>query len=291
VLRVERGRGHASAGIVTLHIDAHQHFWRYSPRTHAWIDDLMAALRRDFLPADLEPLLRDAGFDGCVAVQAQQDVAETEWLLALAEEHSFVRGVVGWVDLRAEDVRQHLRRLASHTKLKGVRHIVQSEPDDRFMLRPDFMRGIAALAEFGLAYDILIYARQLPGAAELAAAFPEQRFVVDHIAKPRIREHIAAWALGVAAMSRHGNVSCKLSGMFTEVDWSAWSPEDFAPYVEVVLEWFGPERLMIGSDWPVCTLAGRYGDVLQVAMRHVARLSPPDQAAILGENAAQFYRL
>jgi L-fuconolactonase len=277
---------------MTMRIDAHQHFWRYSPRTHAWIDDSMAALRRDFLPADLEPLLRDAGFDACVAVQAQQDVAETEWLLALADEHSFIRGVVGWVDLRAEDVREQLRRLASHAKLKGVRHIVQNEPDDSFMLRPDFMRGIAALAEFGLAYDILIYTRQLPAAAELAAAFPEQRFVVDHIAKPEIRErHIDAWARGVAALSRHPNVCCKLSGMVTEADWNAWSPEDLAPYVDVVLEWFGPERLMIGSDWPVCTLAGGYDDVLKVAMRHVARLSPRDQAAILGENATRFYRL
>jgi L-fuconolactonase len=275
-----------------MRIDAHQHFWRYSPDTHAWIDDSMAALRRDFLPGDLEPLLRGAGFDGCVAVQAQQDVAETEWLLALADGHPFIRGVVGWVDLRADNVREQLRRLASHPKLKGVRHIVQSEPDDRFMLRPDFMRGIAALAEFGLSYDILIYARQLPAAAELAAAFPEQRFLVDHIAKPEIRERrIDEWARGIAALSRHRNVSCKLSGMVTEADWRAWSPADIAPYVDVVFEWFGPQRLMIGSDWPVCTLAGAYDDVLQVAMPQIARCSAQDHAAILGETAARFYGL
>ena len=275
-----------------MRIDAHQHFWRYSPRTHAWIDDSMAALRRDFLPSDLEPLLRDAGFGGCVAVQAQQDVAETEWLLALAAEHSFIRGVVGWVDLRAEDVRDQLARLSSSTKLKGVRHIVQSEPDDRFMLRPDFMRGIGALGEFGLAYDILIYARQLPAAAELAAAFPEQRFVVDHIAKPEIRERRTdAWARGIAALARHPNVWCKLSGMVTEADWGAWSPDDIAPYIDIVLEAFGPDRLMIGSDWPVCTLAGAYGHVMQVVIQRIARLSPREQAAILSENAAQFYRL
>lgn len=275
-----------------MRIDAHQHFWRYSPDTHAWIDGSMAALRRDFLPPDLEPLLRDAGFGGSVAVQAQQDIAETEWLLALAEEHSFIRGVVGWLDLRAEDVREQLRRLSSNAKLKGVRHVVQDEPDDRFMLRPDFMRGIGALAEFGLAYDILIYPRQLPAAAELAAAFPEQRFVVDHIAKPEIRERRTdAWARDIGALSRHRNVWCKLSGMVTEADWAAWSPGDLAPYIDVVLEAFGPERLMIGSDWPVCTLAGAYGDVLQIVIERIARLAPQEQAAILGENAAQFYRL
>jgi len=275
-----------------MRIDAHQHFWRYSPGTHAWIDGSMAALRRDFLPADLEPLLRAAGFDGCVAVQAQQNVAETEWLLALAEEHPSIRGVVGWVDLRADDVQEQLGRLAAHPKLKGVRHIVQDEPDDRFMLGPDFMRGVVALAEFGLAYDILIYPRQLPAAAELAAAFPAQRFVLDHIAKPEIREgRIDAWARGIAALSRHRNVWCKLSGMVTEADWSAWTPEDIAPYIEVVLDWFRPDRLMVGSDWPVCTLAGAYGDVLRVAMRHIARLPPEDQARILGENAAELYAL
>ena len=275
-----------------MRIDAHQHFWRYSPRTHAWIDDAMAALRRDFLPADLEPLLRDAGFGGSVAVQAQQDVAETEWLLALAAEYPFIRGVVGWVDLCARDVREQLRRLSSNSKLKGVRHVVQDEPDDRFMLRPDFMRGIGALAEFGLAYDILIYPRQLPAAAELAAAFPEQRFVLDHIAKPEIRERrIDAWARGITALARHPNVWCKLSGMVTEADWGAWSPADIAPYIDVVLEAFGPDRLMIGSDWPVCTLAGAYGDVLQIVTERIARLSSREQAAILGENAAQFYRL
>ncbi|MBI5284164.1 MAG: amidohydrolase family protein [Chloroflexi bacterium] len=275
-----------------MRIDAHQHFWRYAPDTHAWIDGSMAALRRDFRPPDLEPLLRAAGFDGCVAVQAQQDVAETEWLLALAGEHSFIRGVVGWVDLRAEEVRQQLRRLSSDTNLKGVRHIVQSEPDDRFMLRPEFMRGIAALEEFGLAYDILIYVRQLPAAAELAAAFPGQRFVLDHIAKPEIRERrIDDWARGIEALARHRNVSCKLSGMVTEADWNAWSPDDIAPYIDVVLESFGPERLMIGSDWPVCTLAGAYGDVLQVVTERIARLATQEQVAILGENAAQFYRL
>jgi L-fuconolactonase len=252
----------------------------------------MAALKRDFLPQDLEPLLAGADFDGCIAVQARQDTAETEWLLSLAREHAFIRGVVGWVDLCAPDVREQLAPLAKDSVLKGVRHVVQDEPDDRFMLRPDFMRGIAALAEFGLAYDILIYPRQLPAAAELAASFPEQRFVLDHIAKPPVRTgEIDAWARGIAAVARYRNVYCKLSGLATEGDWRAWSPSDFAPYIEVVFDWFGPERLMVGSDWPVCTLAASYGDAIGIAMRRIEQFAPAQQDAVLGGNAARSYKL
>jgi L-fucono-1,5-lactonase len=273
-------------------IDAHQHFWSYSAESHGWIDDSMAALRRDFLPADLEPLLREGGFDGCVAVQAEQDVAETEWLLALADEHEYIRGVVGWVDLRSDGVQGQLAHLKQRPKFKGVRHVVQSEPDDRFMLRPDFMRGIAALAEFDLAYDILVYPRQLAAATELAAAFPDQRFVLDHIGKPPIRDgEIDAWARGIAALTRNRNVHCKLSGMVTEAAWSDWSADDFTPYIDVIFDWFGPERVMIGSDWPVCTLGGSYADVLGIALRRVAQLSLSDQDAVMGGNAVRFYRL
>ncbi len=271
-------------------IDAHQHFWRYAPDTHAWIDDSMAALRRDFLPADLEPLLRAAGFDGCIVVQAQQDIAETEWLLRLADEHPFIRGVVGWVDLCAPDVRGQLARVAAHPRLCGIRQVVQGEPDG-FMLRSEFQRGIAALAEFDLAYDILIYARQLPDAAALVKAFPRQRFVIDHIAKPEIRaREVETWGRGIAAISRYRNVLCKLSGMVTEADWNAWTPADLQPYIDVVFEWFGPERIMVGSDWPVCTLAGAYADVMAVAMARIETLSPRDRDAVLGGNAARFYR-
>lgn len=275
-----------------MKIDAHQHFWRYAAHTHAWIDDSMSALKRDFLPPDLEPLLRAEGFDGCVAVQAQQDAAETAWLLQLAEQHAFIKGVVGWVDLRAPDVEDRLRLLSAHPKLRGIRHIVQDEPDDRFMLLPEFTRGIGALARFDLAYDILIYARQLPAAVELVGAFPEQRFVIDHIAKPPIREGgIDQWARGIAALSRNRNVWCKLSGIVTEADWTGWSPGDFAPYLDVIFDWFDPERLMIGSDWPVCLLAGAYGDVLSLVTEYVSRNAPAYVDAILGDNARRCYGL
>jgi L-fuconolactonase len=275
-----------------MSIDAHQHFWRYALDTHGWIDESMSALKRDFLPADLAPLLREARFDGCMAIQAEQSVAETEWLLQLAGEHDFIRGVVGWVDLCAPDVGDQLRRLSANGKLRGVRHIVQDEPDDRFMLRPDFMRGIAALAEFDLAYDILVYLRQMPAAVELARAFPHQRFVLDHLGKPRIRDgEPDGWARGIAALSRNRNVSAKLSGLVTEADWRAWSPDDFAPYLDVAMDWFGPERLMIGSDWPVCTLAGSYADVVGVVQRYIARLAPEQRDEIIGGTAERVYGL
>jgi L-fuconolactonase len=272
-------------------IDAHQHFWRYSPQTHTWIDGSMTALRRDFLPADLEPLLQENGFDGCVAVQAQQDIAETEWLLGLADAHPFIRGVVGWVDLCAPDVRDQLARLAGHPRLKGIRHVVQSEPAG-FMLRPDFQRGVAALAELDLAYDILIFARQLAEADELVRAFPAQRFVIDHIAKPGIRAgEIDDWRWGMAAIARNENVMCKLSGMVTEADWDAWIAADLRPYVEVAFDCFGPERLMAGSDWPVCTLAGEYARVMAAVVPVIDALDAPARDAVLGGNAARFYRL
>ena len=271
-------------------IDAHQHFWRYAPETHAWIDESMQAIRRDFLPDDFAPLLRAEGFDGCIAVQAEQTPVETAWLLELADEHDFIRGVVGWVDLCAPDVVDQLARIAIHPKLRGVRHIVQDEPDDRFMLRDDFMRGIAALAEFDLAYDILIYARQMPSAVELAKAFPEQRFVLDHIGKPDIRNgEIDAWSRGIAALSRNRNVWCKLSGMVTEADWASWRPGGFTPYLDVIFDWFGPERVMVGSDWPVCLLAAPYGDAIGIVREYVERKFPAHADAIFGETAAAFY--
>lgn len=251
----------------------------------------MAAIRRDFLPADLDPLLRAAGFEGCIAVQARHDVAETEWLLDLAGSHSFIRGVVGWVDLRAASVRDDLAALAQNRALRGVRHVVQDEPAG-FMLREDFQRGIAALAEFDLAYDILIYARQLPETDALVAAFPGQRFVVDHIAKPDIRAgEIGAWRAAINRLARHDNVYCKLSGMVTEADWTSWTPADLEPFIHVVLDAFGPERLMIGSDWPVCTLAGTYVKVMAVAVAAMEALPSASADAILGGTAERFYRL
>ncbi len=251
----------------------------------------MAALQRDFLPEDLAPLLAGAGFDGCIAVQTQQDEEETRWLLELAEQHVFIRGVVGWVDLCADSAAERLRALAASGYLRGVRHVVQDEPSG-FMARADFRRGISMLAGFGLTYDILIFARQLPEAVELTRAFPDQRFVLDHIGKPDIRGgSYDSWARGIAAISRQRNVWCKLSGMVTEAKWDAWQAEDFAPYIDTVFDWLGPERVMIGSDWPVCTLAGSYEDVVRVALDRIARLPFGDQQAVLGGTAEAFYGL
>lgn len=273
-------------------IDAHQHFWNYRPETHPWITDSMPALKRDFLPEDLRPELTAAAFDGCVAVQAQHDTAETTWLLQLAEKHEFIRGVVGWIDLCAADVEEELERLSAQRLLSGVRHIVQDEADDRFMLRSDFQNGIGALARHGLTYDILVYEHQLPHAVELARRFPEQPFVLDHIGKPRIREgSFDAWRLGVAELARCPNAYCKLSGLATEADWEHWRRSDFTPYLDVVLAAFGPERLMAGSDWPVCLLAGGYQKTIAIVTEFIAALTAAEQEAILGLNAIRFYGL
>jgi L-fuconolactonase len=275
-----------------MRIDAHQHLWAYDPAEYGWIGPGMAKLARDFLPPDLEPLLKKMGIDGTIAVQARQSLAETEWLLDLAERYAVIRGVVGWVDLCSPDLFQELALLAPARKLRGVRHVVQDEPDDDFMLRPDFLRGIGMLASFNLTYDILIYPRQLPAAIELVRRFPEQRFVLDHIAKPPIKEQILTpWDNGLRGLAALPNVSCKLSGMVTEADWSHWQPETFKPYLDVVLGAFGPARVMIGSDWPVCTLAGSYEDVLDIVLRYVEQFTAAEQAGILGENAARFYQI
>ena len=275
-----------------MKIDAHQHFWVYEPREYGWIDASMRVLQRDFLPGDLEPELSHNGFDGCVAVQARQSLDETRWLLELAKQFPFVRGVVGWVDLRAPDLRRVLESFAGNGKLVGVRHIVQSEPDDRFLLRPEFLRGIAMLEEFGLAYDILIYAKHLGVAAEFVSKFPRQRFVLDHLAKPPIKSgDLREWERGIRELAKFPNVMAKLSGLVTEADWQAWTLEQITVCVDVAFEWFGAERLMIGSDWPVCTLAGTYGKVVGIVTEHVARRTPEEREAVLGGNAERFWRL
>jgi len=275
-----------------MHIDAHQHFWRYDRREYGWIDDSMAALQRDFLPEDLKPELECSGFQGCVAVQARQTLEETRWLLELAESHPFILGVVGWVDLRSPRLRFELESLAGQSKLVGVRHIVQSEPDERFLLQPDFLRGIAMLEEFDLAYDILIYARHLPVAAEFVARFPRQRFVLDHLAKPPIKSGaITDWARGIQELASFGNVYCKVSGMVTEADWQAWKPEDLRPYLDIAFDCFGTRRLMIGSDWPVCTVAGSYSRVMDVVKDYLGKYAIEERDAVLGGNAADFCKL
>jgi len=275
-----------------VRIDSHQHFWRYRPQAHAWISDAMAVLKRDFLPGDLEPLLRAQGFDGCVAVQAAQSLDETRFLLDLADRHPFVRGVVGWVDLVSPGLERQLEAFAAHPRFRGVRHIAQDEPDDRYLARDDVVRGIGRLRGFGLTYDLLVYARQLPSAVELARRLPEQPFVVDHVAKPEIRKGtLDPWRDDIRRLAALPHVLCKLSGLVTEAAWDGWTEADLRPYLDVVLEAFGPGRLMIGSDWPVCLLAGSYARVLDVVRGFVGALSPAEQAGILGDNAARFYGL
>jgi L-fuconolactonase len=275
-----------------MRIDAHQHFWKYDPAEYGWMDASMGVLKRDRLPPDLEPLLAAAGFDGSVAVQARQSLAETEWLLDLADRHGFIRGVVGWVDLRSPDVGAQLARFAARPKLRGVRHVVQDEPDDWFLTRPDVQRGIARLREFRLTYDLLVYTRQLPAAFELVEDFPDQPFAIDHLAKPGIRDRgMSPWKDMIRALAGFPNVCCKLSGMVTEAAWGRWTPADFHPYLDVVLEAFGPGRLMIGSDWPVCTLSGEYAAVMDIVIRYIGRLTAAEREGILGGTCARFYGL
>jgi L-fuconolactonase len=275
-----------------MRIDAHQHFWVYNPQEYGWIDETMALLRRDFLPTDLKPELDQEGFRGCVAVQARQSLEETRWLLELAQRDPFILGVVGWADLRSPRLRSDLKSLAGNPKLVGLRHIVQSEPDDHFLLRPDFLRGISLLEEFDLAYDILIYPRHLSVAAEFAGCFPRQRFVLDHLAKPPIKSgSISSWEKGIRALASLPNVYCKLSGLVTEADWQNWKPEHLKPYLDVAFDSFGTHRLMIGSDWPVCTVAGSYSQVIRVVKDYLAKFSKEVNDAVLGGNAQAFWRL
>lgn len=275
-----------------MHVDAHQHFWKYNPAEYEWIDDSMAAIRRDFLPEDLEPELERNDFQGSIAVQVRQTLEETRWLLELANRSSKILGVVGWVDLRSPNVRSQLSEFTRHPKLVGIRHIVQSEPDDHFLLRQDFLRGITSLEEFDLAYDILIYTKHLPAAAEFVERFPKQRFVLDHLAKPAIKsQEVESWAAGVRRLAAFPNVFCKLSGMVTEADWQHWKPEDITPYLNIAFEAFGASRLMIGSDWPVCLVAGSYNRTIDVAKGYLKHHPAEIREAVLGENARRFWKL
>jgi L-fuconolactonase len=274
-----------------MRIDAHQHFWIYNQREYDWIDETMAAIRRDFLPADLKPQLERAEFGGCVLVQVRQTLEETRWLLELAKNNPFILGVVGWVDLRSPRVRADLESFAGNSKLVGIRHIVQSEPDD-FLLDADFQRGISMLEEFDLAYDLLIYTKHLPLAAEFVKRFPRQRFVLDHLAKPPIRSGaVDLWARGIRELASFPNVYAKVSGLVTEADWHAWKPEDVRPYLDVAFESFGAKRLMIGSDWPVCTVAASYARVVNLVKDYMSNYAVQEQEAVLGGNAASFWRL
>ena len=274
-----------------MRIDAHQHFWRHDPVRDSWITDEMSLLRRDFLPAELETLLTENGMGGSIAVQADPSEHETCFLLELAERHPAVLGVVGWVDLLAPDLSERLEHFSRSEHFRGVRHIAQAEADD-FLAREVVARGVGKLRNFNLTYDILVYPRQLAAALSLVEKLPGQPFVVDHMAKPLIVEGVTEpWAARMRELASHPNVWCKLSGLVTEANWTMWRPEDFHPYLDVVFDAFGPERLMFGSDWPVCLLAAEYSQVVELIEDFTRRLSAPERDAVFGGNAASFYGL
>ena len=281
-----------SLRIMTERIDSHHHLWQFNAAEFDWIDDRMKVLQRDYLPADLGKVLNAENIDGAVAVQARQSVDETEWLLAAAAGCGCIRGVVGWAPLANSEFERALDALASNRILKGLRHVIQAEPDENYILREDFNRGISALTKAGLVFDILILERQLPQAIEFVSRHPRQRFVLDHIGKPAIAVHrLEPWRTNIARLAERENVSCKVSGMVTEASWRSWREDDLRPYWDCVLEAFTPRRLMFGSDWPVCLVASSYSRWVEVVRGWVRRLSAPEQERVLGATAIEVYQL
>ncbi len=273
-------------------IDSHQHFWYYNPKTHAWINDSMAVIRKDFLPQELEQVYAKNGIDGCIAVQANQTLEETQFLLSLAKTYNFIKGVVGWVDLCHTNLEKVLFEYKKNEKLKGFRHIVQSEPDSNFLLRPDFIRGITYLEKYNFTYDILVFPHQLGAVLELVKRFPNQKFVIDHMAKPYIKDgFFEGWAVLINEIGKCENVFCKLSGIITEADYNTWTKAQIQPYLDHVLSAFGTSRLMFGSDWPVCLVAGTYTQVKQLITHFISKLTQNEQQQIMGGNAVSFYNL
>jgi L-fuconolactonase len=275
-----------------MRIDAHQHFWRYNKSEYSWISDRMEILKRDFLPDSYMKELEGIGFDGSIAVQARQSHDETFWLLELAGKYDFIKGVVGWIDLCSEKANEHLGFLTKNNLLKGVRHVLQDEPDEGFMLSGPFLRGIGLLKKYNLVYEILIIPNQLSYANQLVSRFPEQQFVLDHIAKPLIKDRILyPWKEEIKKLAEHPNVSCKLSGMVTESEWKGWIMDDFKPYLDIVFNAFGTSRLMIGSDWPVCTVSSDYKTTMKIILDYIQPFKQTEKDMILGNNAVQVYNL
>ncbi len=273
-------------------IDTHQHFWIYDQNRHAWIDDDMKRIRRNFLPEDLKPVLDKNKIDGCIAVQADQTEAENEFLLGLTKKNDFIKGIIGWVDFRSEEIEQKLGYYSEMEIIKGFRHIVQGEPDHNFLLRPDFLNGISKLEKYGFVYEILVFPHQLGAVLEFVKRFPNQKFVIDHLAKPYVKDGFSeGWKVMMKEIAKCKNVYCKVSGMITEADYRTWNYDQLKPYIEAVLEYFGPERLMFGSDWPVCLVAGEYEQVREIAEKVVSQFSPSEQKAFWGQNAIEFYKL
>lgn len=274
-----------------MRIDSHQHFWNYDPERESWIPDTMAVIRKDFLPIDLKPVLEKNNIDGCVVVQADESEEESQFLLELAAKNAFIKGVVGWVDLCAENSEERLSYYAENPLFKGIRYILQAKKDE-FILSPQFQKGIAQLEKFNLSYDLLVLERQLPTAIALVKKFPKQRFVLDHLAKPQISNGVSAeWENNIRKLGSCANVYCKLSGLLTETDDFKWKPEDFTPFLEIVFQAFGEDRLLFGSDWPVCLSAGKYEDALSIIEHYFATKSELALEKIMGQNAINFYRL
>ena len=279
-------------GAKHMRVDSHQHFWKFDPVRDNWITDEMAVIRKDFLPADLQPVLTKNDFDGSVVVQSDQSENENEFQLKNAEGNDFIKGVVGWVDLQASNIEERLAHYSSFKKMKGFRHVLQGETDRSFMLKPGFMKGISNLEKFGFTYDILIYADQLKYIPEFVGAFMNQRFVIDHLAKPRIEDQeLAEWKKDMQNIARFENVSCKISGMVTEADWKNWKQDNFIPYIDVVIEAFGPDRIMFGSDWPVCLVAASYEEMFSIVQEYFSSFSETEQELFFGGNAVKFYNL
>jgi L-fuconolactonase len=275
-----------------MKIDSHQHFWIYNQIEYGWISNEMGFLRDNYLPGQLHTELLSVEFDGSIAVQARQSLEETRWILELAEQNNFIKGVIGWVDLCSPKVEEQLMLFSQHKKLVGVRHVIHDESDENFMLRKDFLNGIAHLEKFGLTYDILVFPKHLPNTIKFVSQFPEQIFVLDHMAKPLIKDRkISPWKEDIEKLARFENVYCKLSGIVTEADWKNWKREDLIPYLDLVFAAFGPNRLMIGSDWPVCRIAGTYKQVMDVILSYIESYSEMDKNKILGENAVKAYSL
>jgi L-fuconolactonase len=277
--------------VCAMKIDAHHHLWQYSPMEYEWIDERMQVLRRDFMPADLERDLELADVQATIAVQARQTLEETLWLLELAASSKFIQGVVGWAPIGAKEFPKNLDALQVNPKLKGLRHVVQGEADG-FLDGAEFNRGIAAMRDRGLVYDLLIFAHQLAEAERFVSCHPHQVFVLDHIAKPDIANNrFTAWDTEIRALASHENVFCKLSGMVTEADWQLWSPENLRPYFETVLDAFGPSRLMAGSDWPVLTVACSYKRWWETLESWIKPLSHWERAEIQGGVAGRVYQI
>jgi len=275
-----------------LKIDSHQHFWKYDPVRDSWIDESMSVIQKDFFPENLEPVLKANGVDGCVIVQSDQSEAENHFQIANADKYDFIKGVVGWVNLSAPNVQERLVYFSQFKKLKGFRHVLQGEPQRDFMLRPDFLNGISLLNQYNFTYDILVFPDQLKFVKQFVQKFPDHRFVIDHIAKPYIKDNIIeGWQEDMKAIAEHKNVFCKISGMVTEANWNRWQKADFEPYMDVVVNAFGTDRVMFGSDWPVCLVAAKYSEVLDIVKDYFSGYSDLERDKVFGGNAIKFYNL